>query len=648
MRAGAQTATGCGMSRDMQAALAAARATDPAATGLRPADLKRFFELWCGTEKVVTVYSQGINQSETGTDKVNAIINCHLATGRIGRHGMGPFSVTGQPNAMGGREVGGMANMLACHLELENPAHRAAVQGFWGSPTMADRPGLKAVDMFRAVGEGRIKAIWVMCTNPVASMPDADAVRAALAGCDFVVVSEMTGDTETAKLADVLLPATGWGEKDGTVTNSERRISRQRAILPAPGQARDDWRIIADVARRMGYTGFGWADAAEVFAEHAALSGVAGDAGGDFDISDHAGITRVGYDDLDPFLWPANARKRGGRFFGDGRFNTGSGRAAMVAVTPIPPQPTSAVFPFRLNTGRVRDHWHTMTRTGLSPRLSQHVGEPFLEIHPEDASALGLQPAALARVTSPSGTAVLRVLITDRVARGHPFAPIHWTDAAAPAGRVGGLVPPVTDPVSGQPALKSAPVSIAAFQSAWYGFAVTSVAGLRPDCDYWARAATEGGHRFELAGRTVPADWQEAARQMLGVPGDAEAVAYEDSARGQYRCVFSRTGVVCAAIYVAREPVAVARGYVAGQLGTPVTADLLAGRTGAGRPDPGATICACFGVGRNTITAAAEGGLTSVEAIGHALRAGTNCGSCRPEIAALIAACRPQLAVAAE
>jgi assimilatory nitrate reductase catalytic subunit len=320
----------------------------------------------------------------------------------------------------------------------------------------------------------------------------------------------------------------------------------------------------------------------------------------------------------------------------------------MVAVTPAPPQPVSANYPFRLNTGRVRDHWHTMTRTGLSPRLSQHMGEPFLEIHPEDARALGLQPATLARVTSPSGAAVLRVLITDRVARGHPFAPIHWMDVNAPSGRVGGLVPSVTDPVSGQPALKSAPVAIIAFDAAWYGFAVTTAGNLRPDCDYWARAVTQGGDRFELAGRTVPADWQQAARHLLGVPEDAATAAYDDRARGQYRCVFSRAGVVCAALYVAREPVAVARGHVADQLGQPVTADLLAGRPGADRPDPGATICACFGVGRNTIKAAAEGGLATVDAIGHALRAGTNCGSCRPEIAALLAACRPPLAVAAE
>ncbi|HSF63924.1 MAG TPA: molybdopterin-dependent oxidoreductase, partial [Paracoccaceae bacterium] len=225
----------------LDAALGAAQASTATDTGLAAADLARFLALWSASEKVVTVYSQGINQSDTGTDKVNAILNCHLATGRIGRPGMGPFSVTGQPNAMGGREVGGLANMLACHLELENPAHRAAVQGFWASPTMADKPGLKAVDMFRAVEDGRIKALWVLHTNPAVSLPEADRVARAIVACDFVAVSDIWATTDTARLAHVLLPATGWGEKDGTVTNSERMISRQRAFLPAPGQARPDW-----------------------------------------------------------------------------------------------------------------------------------------------------------------------------------------------------------------------------------------------------------------------------------------------------------------------------------------------------------------------------------------------------------------------
>ena len=227
--------------------------TDAGETGLTDDQIRAFTDLWVRTEKVVTVFSQGVNQSSQGTDKVNAIINCHLATGRIGKPGCGPFSVTGQPNAMGGREVGGLANMLACHMALENADHRAAVRDFWQAPHVPDAAGLKAVDMFRAVGDGRIKALWIIHTNPAVTMPDADAVRAAIAGCAFVVVSDVTGQTDTARLADVLLPATAWAEKDGTVTNSDRTISRQRAVLPAPGLARPDWDILAEVGRRMGW-----------------------------------------------------------------------------------------------------------------------------------------------------------------------------------------------------------------------------------------------------------------------------------------------------------------------------------------------------------------------------------------------------------
>ncbi|WJS83811.1 nitrate reductase [Paracoccus sp. TOH] len=626
-------------------AMAAARATSPSATGLAHSQLRQFFNLWLHSDKVVTVWSQGVNQSDSGTDKVNAILNCHLASGRIGRPGMGPFSVTGQPNAMGGREVGGLANMLACHLEIENPAHRAAVRAFWNAPRMAERPGLKAVDMFRAVEDGRIKALWIICTNPAATMPEADRVARAIAGCDFTVVSDIMARTDTLRLAHVALPATGWGEKDGTVTNSERRISRQRRSLSPVGQARDDWRILAEVGRRMGWAeAFAWRHPAQVFAEHAALSGIAGGLGSDFDISAHAGITPAEYDALAPFLWPHSAGRQGGRFFGDGRFHTPSGRGRMVAVTPRPPQPVDADHPFRLNTGRVRDHWHTMTRTGLSPRLSRHLAEPFLELHPDDAARLGLQPASLAEIVSPHGRAVLRVLVSGRVAPGHPFAPMHWTGETAASGRVDALVPGAVDPVSGQPALKSAAVAIRPFAARWFGFAV-SAGRIRPDCDYWARATLPRGEQAELAGLAPPQDWTAHARALFGLPD--EPLVLQDRARGQVRLAFLREGRLQAALFVAPGPVALSRSHVAALLGEGATlsgAEALAGRPGADRPDEGALVCACFGIGVNSIVQAiASRRLTSVEAVGQALRAGTNCGSCRPEIRALLdagTACR--------
>ncbi|MFD2175877.1 molybdopterin-dependent oxidoreductase [Rhodobacter lacus] len=623
------------------AALEAARASDIALTGLPAADLAAFTRLWIGAEKVVTVYSQGVNQSSSGTDKVNAILNCHLATGRIGRPGMGPFSVTGQPNAMGGREVGGLATMLACHLDIENPDHRAAVQGFWASPAIAPGPGLKAVDMFRAVEAGQIKALWIICTNPAVSMPEADRVRAAIAGCDFVVVSDLTAQTDTARLADVVLPATGWGEKDGTVTNSERRISRQRAALPAPGQARADWQIMCDVAARMGWGDqFSYKSPAEIFREYAALSGLAGLLGRDFDISDFATISEEDYDTLAPFVWPQSGAKRGGRFFAEGHFYTPDRKARMLATPPRMPQSVlSAATPFRLNTGRVRDHWHTMTRTAKSPRLGAHMGEPYLEIHPADAARLGLGPATLAEVSNAQGRAILRVLESPRIAPGSVFAPMHWTGETAAAGRIDALVPAIVDPVSGQPESKGAAVQIAPFRAGWYGFAV-SVDDVRPGCAYWAKARSKAGWRIELAGQEAPADWVAFAADLFGQHG-AQPISMIDPARGLARIAFLRAGRVCAALFAAPEPVALARGHVAALLGEHDHPALLAGRPGADRPDPGATLCACFDVGVNTIlTAIAEQGLTSVEAIGTALRAGTNCGSCRPELAALLAQAR--------
>ena len=620
-----------------ESALAAARASDPAMTGLTSQALQAFCDLWTGTEKVVTVYSQGINQSSSGTDKVNAILNCHLAAGRIGRPGMGPFSVTGQPNAMGGREVGGMANMLACHLSIEYPSHRDAVQGFWASPTMADKPGLKAVDMFRAVEDGRIKALWIICTNPAVSMPDADRVARAIADCDFVVVSDIMADTDTTRLADVLLPATGWGEKDGTVTNSERRISRQRRLRPAPGQARDDWRILADVAARMGWAdAFAWSSAADIFDEYAALSGVAGQFGSDFDISSRTNQVQH-YDLMEPFIWPDNRQKQGGRFFADGCFYTDNGKAKMVPIFPRPPATTrSPDYPFLLNTGRVRDHWHTMTRTGLSPRLSQHLAEPFLEVNPSDAARLGLNAATLAKVTSPKGNAILRVLITDRVCEGQCFAPMHWTGTTAPSGRIDALIASIVDPISGQPESKATPVSIKPFAPRWYGFAV-SAHDVLPDCDYWARAVVSGGARVEMAGHIVPEDWEVYARTLFDLQ-DGQVLRVDDRARGIARLAFTDSGKLLAALFVSATPVAVSRQHLVELLGTPQGMAILAGRPNADMPDTGAIICACFDIGVNAITDAIIGRrLMTVEALGTALRAGTNCGSCRPELKSLIA-----------
>ncbi len=623
--------------RDYEAALLLAEDWDLArvaeATGLSVDEVERFYRLFEDNEKVVTVYSQGVNQSASGTDKVNAIINCHLATGRIGQVGMGPFSVTGQPNAMGGREVGGLANMLAAHMDFSDAAVER-VGRFWGSTRMARRPGLKAVDLFAAMRRGEIKAVWIMATNPVDSMPEADAVRAALAACPFVVVSDMNRATDTMEMAHVRLPAAGWGEKDGTVTNSERRISRQRAFLPLPGQARPDWWILAEVARRLGYgPAFDFAGPAEIFAEHVALSRFENGGSRDFDLS---GLADADYDRLEPVQWPVRQGPTA-RMFGDGRFYTADGRARFVAIEPPPPlRPAPGAG--RLNTGRVRDHWHTMTRTGKAARLSAHMGEPFVEIHPDDARAAGIRRASLVRLSNRHGTALVRALVTERQARGQVFVPMHWTDQFASNGRVDALVSSKTDPVSGQPALKMAEVFAEPMAVQAYGFFV-SVEKPRLDSDYWAIAPAVGGWRGELAFVEAPDDWHAWLESSFGTTARFESISDERSGRFGFALVAA--GRLVAALYVSPDPVLVSRQWAAGLLEeTGLTAAaVLAGRPGGDRADGGAIVCSCYSVGINMIVdAVARQGCASVEAVGALTRAGTNCGSCRAEIRQIIQA----------
>jgi assimilatory nitrate reductase catalytic subunit len=613
-------------------------------TGLKLADLLAFYRLFAGREKVVTLYSQGVNQSESGTDKVNAILNCHLLTGRIGRPGRGPFSLTGQPNAMGGREVGGLANQLACHLEIENPDHRDMVQRFWRSPAIAAKPGLKAVDLFEAVADGRIKAIWIMATNPAVSLPQADKVRDALKHCPFVVVSDVEARTDTTELADVLLPAAAWGEKDGTVTNSERRISRQRAFLPPPGEARPDWRILCDVAAALGWgESFSYTAPWEIFREYAALTATGNGGSRDLDLSGCLDWDAAAYDAAAPFQWPLRKGETHGqqRFFADGGFFTADRRARFVAVEP--PAPRSSTLPFLLNTGRVRDQWHSMTRSGRSPRLAQHVAEPFVEIHPDDAKALGVLPAGLVKLANHRGSYLARAVITARQQPGNLFAPMHWSAQFASSGRVDVLVSPRRDPHSGQPALKMTRVRAEAVALAWYGFAVVARRPAEISADYWALARTEAGWRIELGGEAQPADWQAFARRLfgLGEGEDVELLAYGDADKGSHRFAAFAGARPLGLLYVAAEPVAASRAWVCRQFDTAAVENadrcgLLVGRPSEGSADPGPIVCSCFAVGRNAILAALAAGAAGVEGVGKATAAGTNCGSCRAEIQGLI------------
>ncbi|MGE4218742.1 MAG: molybdopterin-dependent oxidoreductase [Alphaproteobacteria bacterium] len=619
-------------------------------TGIDPRTLTRFYRMFAETQRVVTVYSQGVNQSVCGTDKVGAIINCHLATGRIGRPGMGPFSVTGQPNAMGGREVGGLANMLAAHMEIENPQHRERVQRFWGAPHIADKPGLKAIDMFRAMGEGRIKALWIMATNPVDSMPDADDVAAALGACPFVVVSDVAASTDTLRHAHVRLPAAAWGEKDGTVTNSERRISRQRAFLPAPGDARPDWWIVCEVARRMGFAdAFNYAGPAAIFAEHAALSAFENQGTRDFDIGICAGVDAATYDAMLPLQWPAPADRQGrSRFFADGGFYTPDGRARFMPISAEDRPANPEAFPMTLNTGRVRDHWHTMTRSGRSPKLSQHTAEPFAELNPGDAARWGVGEAEILRVATSRGDVLVRALISDRQLSGTVFVPMHWNDQFAARARVDSMVAALTDPHSGQPALKRTAARIERFAAATYGFAVTRRKPTNLTADYWAVARCPGGWRIELA-FAEPQDGRELTAALFPTAIDAQTLSYADRHARRYRFARFARGQLLGALYLSADPVAVSRSWAVEQLAAECSTaqarlTVLAGRAGRGQPDRGALVCSCYGVGANQIAAAVRAGCATPDEIGTELQAGTGCGSCRGEIKAIIDACRFQAA----
>lgn len=591
------------------------------------AEVRRFYELFAGTPRTVTMFSQGINQSLAGTDQVNAILNLHLATGRIGKPGAAPFSITGQPNAMGGREVGGLASTLAAHMDFA-PENRALVQRFWSSPAIAEKPGLKAVDLFRAVGEGRIKALWIMATNPAVSMPDAARVRDALATCPFVVVSDVTAKTDTGGFAHVRLPAAAWGEKDGTVTNSERMISRQRALFPLPGEARPDWWIVKEVGRRMGWkSAFAYDRPADIWREHVRLANYRNDGARLFALPGQGGGGNAGYDEMAPFRW-------GGTPFADGRFATPDGRARLVPVAQKPVVPPLGQWPLTLNTGRYRDQWHTMTRTGLAPKLARHRAEPLVEIHPDDAARIGIGDGALARVATPQGESLYRASITDAQRPGELFVPIHWTDHTSSGGRTGMLPRPLTDPHSGQPGFKSTPAGIAPVATRWRGFALFAGEPARPfDCLWATRITVAAGSLWELAGDGDPARLE----RFLPAGERVEAV---DHARGTRRIAVLTDGRLAAALFVTERGELPTRDWLVTQLGeapSAAAAALLAGRPAGVTVDRGPIVCTCFDLGLRTILAAIrERQLTDVAAVGAAIGAGTNCGSCRPALARLL------------
>ena len=552
-------------------------------------DIVRAARLFGTAKAALSLYCQGLNQSSSGTFKNCALINLHLATGQIGRPGAGPFSLTGQPNAMGGREVGGMANLLSAHRDLGSEKDRAEVASFWGVDAVPARPGKTAVELFEAVGRGEIKAVWIACTNPAQSMPDASAVRKALERAELVVVQEAFRDAETCAYADVLLPASSWAEKEGTVTNSERRISRVRAAVPPPGEARADWKIASDFACRLkallGQPIFlGYETAEAVFNEHREST-----RGRDLDITglSYALLEREG-----PQQWPYPERAKNGRarLYCDGVFPTPSGRARFVATRYAPPVETpDSGYPLRLTTGRLRDQWHSMTRTGLVARLFSHSPEPEIVLSEMDLQAAGLSPGELVQVSSRRGRLVLRARAGDDMRRGDAFIAMHWGARFIGGAGINALTLPAIDPYSRQPELKHAAVRIERFEARWRGrFAAPARPGLQREAgawfarfDYAALSLVEGAEvslRLDLASAQEPdAAALEALEALFGGPAETTPEAFDRA------------------------------------------------------------VCACFKVVESELRSAIAGGATLAELQKH-LKCGTSCGSCVPELRRLLSA----------
>ncbi|MDX1457501.1 MAG: molybdopterin-dependent oxidoreductase [Marinobacter sp.] len=630
-------------------ALAAARLAAPdVASVARQCDLdiaevERFYGWYLDTPRTVTGFSQGANQSVAGTDKGNAIINCHLATGRVGRPGASPFSLTGQPNAMGGREVGGLANTLAAHMDYHTPGARELVAEFWQCEQVADGPGHKAVEMFDAIHDGKIKVLWVMATNPAVSLPDTARVREALERCPTVIVSDCMAGTDTSAFADIVLPAAGWGEKDGTVTNSERRISRQRQFLPLPGDVRPDWWIMSEVGKALGYgEAFGYTCPADVFREHAALSAFRNEGQRVFNLAGLQALSNEEYDQLSPIQWPVLSPQDAGqpRLFGEGGFCTENGRGRFVPIATVLPvcQPSEEA-PLVVNTGRIRDQWHTMTRTAKSPRLLQHRGEPFIEVHPEDMARYGLKDQELASLHNGDQQYVGKVRSCPQQRPGEVFIPIHWNQQFTSAGLASSLTARVTDPVSGQPESKHGVASVKPFQAKWHArLLVRQNRPRRWKADYWTYVPLAACDSWWLAG-SVDEDWSEQADYWLGgVP----QLVMNDPAQGMFRAARIVGGRLEALIMVDRE---VSRLPDLAWLETCFDSDTLSDRDrrallaarDAEAEDIGPIVCSCFQVGQYQIEAAIADGVTSVAELGKQLRCGTNCGSCLPELKELVA-----------
>jgi len=616
---------------------------------------------WIGQSPAfLSLYCMGLNQSVHGTDKNQALINLHLATGQLGRPGAGPFSLTGQPNAMGGREVGGMATMLAAHREIDDARDRAELETLWGLPPgrLPAQAGATAVPLFEGLRAGRIKAVWIACTNPVHSMPDIAGVREALQAADLVIVQEAFAGTDTVPYADIVLPAASWGEKEGTVTNSERRITRVRAAVPAPGLARGDGWIVTEVARRIearlavpdAPRLFDFDGPAAIFDEHRRLT-----VGRDLDIGglDYAVLERDG-----PQQWPfpAAATRGQARRYTDGRFATADGRARFHA-TPYRPvaEPINARFPLRLLTGRLRDQWHGMSRTGRIPQAYAHSPEPSLGMHPDDAARRGLSAGQLVRVSSKRGALVLPLALSSELRSGCVFAAMHWSGQQLGSGGINEVSTSAVDAISQQPELKHAAVRVEAVAFGWHGLAARrgDVLALREallpllrDCDYASLVLhAESGEAeapawvvLRMACAQPPsAGWLARLDAALALPAAPDRLEYQDARRGLLRRVGWRCegghdfidGVLLFDPQPSATSQALLEAALAGQRWAGQRLSVFAPKTANIRRDP--IVCTCRQVATSAIEAEIARG-ADVAALKQSLGCGTVCGSCVPQL----------------
>jgi assimilatory nitrate reductase catalytic subunit len=630
---------------------------------------------WFGEagKATLSMWCQGLNQSSHGTHNNAALIQLHLATGKIGKPGSGPFSLTGQPNAMGGREVGGMANLLSAHRDLTNAEHRAEVARLWDIPDVPATPGLTAVELFDAVARGEIKALWIASTNPAQSMPNATKVHAALAKCDFVVVQEAYARTDTTTYADLLLPAASWGEKEGTVTNSERCITHVQAAVPAPGEALPDWRAVTDFALALGdkignsalaQQLFPYQTAEDIFNEHRETT-----RGRDLDIT---GLSYALLDRDGPQQWPypagANSGKK--RLYEDGVFPTANGRARFIVTKPsAAAEVPDARYPFRLNTGRLRDHWHSMSRTGNVPRLFNHVAEPEIELNPQDCQRRGFVDGELVRIKSRRGSFIALARATSSIRAGQAFMPMHWGGQFMHGTGTNAVTIPVFDPTSKQPELKHSAVSIEKFSARWQIVAMRrapsgagdAVLKLHAEMQPWL--ARCGHATLTLAGREEPllvfrgwiedgdTPWSKETLaefdQQLGLNDPQTALSFIDAKRNISKRAIIENGVL-SAVRLAGETRAAdwLRDLMisgsSSQLAAPeLRRWLLApvAQPPIGSKARGRIICNCLDVSEDEIITDLNAGL-DLPALQEKRKCGTSCGSCVPELKRLASAAR--------